>query len=62
MHDVDPDAIKRTKEEIYPARYGTWDDEINFIEFPNDNSYEFDLIIIGTPPDTHIELALVQLN
>jgi Trk K+ transport system NAD-binding subunit len=27
--DVDPAALQRTKTEIYPTRYGAWDEEID---------------------------------
>ena len=62
MCDIDPEAIKRTKEFIYPSRYGGWDDKINFIDFPTGETANFDIVIVGTPPDTHIELALKSLN
>ena len=60
--DIDPLALKRTKESIYPSRYGEWDKNIllkNSIEEPLGN---FDLICIGTPPDSHIKLALKALE
>ena len=51
-------ALKRMKQIIYPKRYGKWDKNINQIKFDNlDNlNIYFDLIIIGTPPNTHLEL------
>ena len=27
--DLDPEALKRTRNEIYPGRYGEWDDNIS---------------------------------
>lgn len=54
--DVDPKALERMKTDIYPSRYGSWDKEIGLFlnhEAPKDN---WDLVIIGTPPDTHLKL------
>jgi len=56
--DTDPAALQRTRNEIYPARYGQWDDSIR-LTHPEDTAGErFDVVIIGTPPDTHINIAL----
>lgn len=56
--DVDPAAIERARTQIYPGRYGVWDNSIRL--FNNDEAPRggYDLIIIGTPPDTHISLAM----
>ena len=56
--DVDPDALSRTKNDIYPSRYGCWDDQIEISLSTDAPKCSFDLIIIGTPPDTHMALAL----
>lgn len=56
--DIDPAALDRTKTSIYPGRYGSWDESIRLhvaAEAPRGN---FDLIFIGTPPDSHMRLAL----
>lgn len=59
--DRDPAALARTRDEIYPARYGAWDDGIR-LAAPEDVAGEgFDLVIIGTPPDSHMALALAEL-
>ena len=44
--------------DIYPSRYGSWDDGIETYLSDNAPTGNFDLIVIGTPPDTHISLAL----
>ena len=56
--DNNNNALKRMKEKIYPKRYGFWDDKIKLIKIENVVSLVifFDLIIIGTPPDTHIPI------
>jgi predicted dehydrogenase len=62
MCDVDPAALARTQGEIYPSRYGTWDPDIRLCA-PNEVTDEwFDVVIIGTPPDRHVELALAELE
>src|SRR5262245_58145673 len=60
--DIDPSALERTKASIYPSRYGSWDECIELALVPEARRGDFDLIIIGTPPDTHMELALQALE
>jgi len=56
IYDIDNDALERTRNNIYPSRYGSWDNEIKLLsKLPNDN-YS-DIVIIGTPPDKHVEIA-----
>lgn len=55
--DVDSAALERTRAQIYPARYGAWDDEIRLVEAFEAPLGGFDLIVIGTPPDGHMPLA-----
>jgi predicted dehydrogenase len=60
--DVDGAALERTRTEIYPQRYGSWDESIGL--FYNDDAPRgcYDLIFIGTPPDCHMKLALQALE
>jgi predicted dehydrogenase len=60
--DKDDKALVRSKEVIYPSRYGTWDDRITIIDSTNHDNFDADVVVIGTPPDTHIEVALEQLQ
>ncbi len=60
--DIDPKALTRMKNEIYPSRYGSWDDSIHLIENINAVKFKPDFIIIGTPPDSHLDLALKALD
>ena len=51
-------ALKRMRNEIYPKRYGFWDDKIKLINIEKLDKINklFDLVIIGTPPNTHIKI------
>jgi len=60
--DVDPAALDRTRNDIYPARYGAWDEEIGLYEAGQAPKGVYDLIFIGTPPDTHMDLALAAVE
>lgn len=55
VFDTDPKALLRMKNLLYPNRYGKWDPKIQLMN-QDDNKY-YDLIIIGTPPDTHLQIA-----
>jgi predicted dehydrogenase len=56
--DLDPAALARTRNEIYPSRYGAWDDAIELYTVDDAPKSVYDLIVIGTPPDAHIDLAI----
>lgn len=60
--DIDKEALKRTKELIYPSRYKNWDDKIGLYENKNAPKKKYDLICIGTPPDNHLDQAILALN
>jgi predicted dehydrogenase len=60
--DVDTEALERTKSEIYPSRYGAWDDNIRMAGIDDYKDAIYDLIIIGTPPDTHMSIAIEVLK
>ena len=60
--DIDQKALKRMENEIYPSRYGCWDESINLINDINDLSISPELVIIGTPPDSHLKLAFKALE
>jgi predicted dehydrogenase len=60
--DTSDVALRRMREQIYPARYGAWDSKID-LRLANEAPIgAFDLICIGTPPDTHLPLALQALG
>ncbi len=60
--DTSDVALRRMREQIYPARYGAWDSNIE-LRLANEAPIRgFDLICIGTPPDTHLPLALEALD
>ena len=56
--DINPLALERMRSKIYPKRYGKWNKEISQIEFNKilKLNKNFDLIIIGTPPNTHLSI------
>jgi predicted dehydrogenase len=60
--DVDGVALDRMKNDIYPGRYGAWDDGIGL--YLNDDAPRegFDVIFVGTPPQHHIALAMDALE
>jgi predicted dehydrogenase len=62
MCDVDAAALERTRRDIQPARYGAFDEAIELRRMDEVPWHGFDLIAIGTPPDTHVELALQALE
>jgi len=56
MIDTDDQALHRTKNDTYPGRYGRWDTEI-VLKDSLTGDEEFDLVVVGTPPDVHLENA-----
>ncbi len=62
MIDVDSDALRRTREEIYPARYGAWDDAISLKLRKEDAVGPVDVVYVGTPPDSHLRVANAFLD
>jgi predicted dehydrogenase len=60
--DRDPKALERMQNIIYPERYGSWDNRIKIIPWPISSSYDTDLLVIGTPPEFHLESVLEQLQ
>jgi predicted dehydrogenase len=60
--DVDAAALGRTRDQIYPARYGKWDPAIGLHESAKAPKGAYDLICVGTPPDHHLALAMAALD
>ena len=60
--DLDKEALERMKSDIYPTRYGSWDERITLVTPDQEPKGGFDLICIGTPPDVHLPLALRALD
>ena len=56
--DIDPSALARAKNDIYPSRYGEWDPAIELYSMADAPQSVYDLIAIGTPPDVHVDLAI----
>lgn len=60
--DVDEKALLRTKNELYPVRYGAWDNAITLATPDKVKKGDFDIIMIGTPPQVRMKLALEALK
>lgn len=56
--DIDATALERARHDIYPGRYGAWDEAIELYLVPEAPRSVYDLIVIGTPPDVHVDLAI----
>ncbi len=59
--DVDPAALERTRDQIYPGRYGKWDETIGLSTAADAPRGGFDIICVGTPPDVHVRLLAEAL-
>jgi len=61
---VDPSqaALDRMKNDIYPTRYGAWDNGIKLYTPDAAPKGGFELICIGTPPHVRMKLALDALK
>ncbi len=62
LTDNDPAALERAKDDIYPSRYGAWDEGISLKLSQDATDEPADVVFIGTPPDSHIPLALDALD
>ncbi len=62
LTDNDPAALDRARSDIYPSRYGAWDDEIVLKDSRASLGDAADVVFIGTPPDSHIALANAVLD
>jgi len=60
--DVDPAALERTRTQIYPGRYGQWDSEIRLFLNADAPQSGYDLVFVGTPPQTHIPIAMQAIE
>jgi len=60
--DVDPEALARARDELYPSRYGAWDESIGLHHADDAPRGGYDLVVIGTPPDTHLPLAAAAIE
>lgn len=60
--DVSAAALERMQHQIYPSRYGQWDDAIRLYLNQDAPTGGFDHIFIGTPPEFHLPLAIRALE
>ena len=62
MIDLDPVALDRMRSSIYPSRYGSWDSSICLATDDKLAGPSPDVVIVGTPPDTHLKVAFGVLQ
>lgn len=62
MSDISNEALERSKNDIYPNRYGKWDDKIELANSLDIKDIYSDIVFIGTPPEHHIKIAIQELN
>ncbi|MEJ7645965.1 MAG: Gfo/Idh/MocA family oxidoreductase [Chryseolinea sp.] len=62
LSDIDPKALERTKNDIYKSRYGAWDEKIRLADSREIMNDPADIVFIGTPPHTHMQIALSVLK
>lgn len=60
--DIDSSALNRMKNEIYPGRYGEWNKSIKLLTTNEIKNIYFDLVFIGTPPISHIDICLNAID
>ena len=60
--DIDDDALRRTQLSIYPSRYGEWDKSIELRNVSELGAEQYDLVVVGTPPDLHLKIASEALR
>lgn len=60
--DISPAALERMQHQIYPSRYGRWDEGIRLFLNQDAPAGGFDHIFIGTPPEFHLPLAIQALE
>ncbi len=60
--DRDPAALGRMRDQIYPGRYGGWDPAVRLFPAGEEPVGGFDVILIGTPPESHLPLALQAIK
>ena len=65
VFDHDIEALDRFKNEIFPSRYGQFDNQIKLRvseHFGSAKPRDFDAILIGTPPDSHLEILQMAVK
>ena len=60
--DIDEKALNRMKDNVYPSRYGKWDEKIKLINNKKYIKKFYDYIFVGTPPNTHLFVAIESLK
>lgn len=61
VYDIDDVALNRMKYEIYPKRYGAWNENIKLYNVNEAQDKYYDFVFIGTPPESHVDIILKEL-
>ena len=60
--DRDPQALRRMQTDLYPSRYGRWDQRIKLCASAEEPRGGFDIICLGIPPDVRMRAAVQALR
>ncbi|MDB3995616.1 Gfo/Idh/MocA family oxidoreductase [Candidatus Pelagibacter sp.] len=62
--DINPIQMEYMENKLYPSRYGKWDKKIIFLKYKDlfKTKKNFDLVIIGTSPISHIKVLKKVIN
>jgi predicted dehydrogenase len=61
VFDISDESLERMRTTTFPNRYGEFDKEINMRNIKNIGEDIFDLVFVGTPPDSHNDLLKLAL-
>jgi predicted dehydrogenase len=62
VEDVNSQALERMRTEIYPNRYGNWDNDVKQILAWDDGDKHYDMVFVWTPPDVRLDVATRVLS
>ena len=66
VEDISIEALERMRSQLYPQRYGRWDESIECslvgCSKLDDEECSLDLVVVGTPPQTHLEILKAEID
>ncbi len=60
--DISEISLDRMKKDIYPSRYGSWNNSITLVNYNDIKNLSADVVLIGTPPSSHLNLCIQSFN